>query len=100
MALKVYYREDVSSAVVGLLVVAIETFVANGAGNTEHLIGEMTLARGIACSFGLSWPGLIATVIGSLDPEVAGMIGQGGAVRVVCGQRAMGGGPGRALSEK
>jgi len=95
MSLDMYVKEDVARVLAGLVVVTIETCAANGASNTDHLEGAMTMARGVAFSFGLPWIELIAEVRRTLDPEAAALIAEG-QVSARCLQG--GPGPGRVLS--
>ena len=78
MAIEVYFREDVAHALAGALTVAAGTYAANGAGNADHLAGVLTLGRGLAVTFGLSWPAVIAEVRGALGAGAAGALLEGG----------------------
>ena len=48
------------------LSVTIETAIRNGAGNVEHTAGLLTLGKGFALNFGLSWPGIVGDVRAAL----------------------------------
>ena len=72
--LDVFFREDIAHVLTGLVVLAVATHVANGSGNTEHLDGALTMARGLARTFGLRWPTVVGDVPESLGSGYAGLL--------------------------
>lgn len=54
--LDVYFVSDIRQSIIAALVVAVETHVANGCANVEHLGGILTMAKGAALAFGIPWP--------------------------------------------
>lgn len=55
MSLDVYFVSDIRRSIVSNVVVAVETAIANGLGNADHLAGILTLAKGMAVNFGIPW---------------------------------------------
>ena len=69
MALSVWFQDDIRQAITGLLTATIETAIRNGAGNVEHTAGLLTMSKGMALSFGLSWPSIVAEVRAAMDVQ-------------------------------
>jgi len=82
MSLDLYQQTDIARVLAGLVVVAIETHIANGAANVDHIAGILTMGKAVAFSFGLPWPTLIAEIRDSLDPDVAHLVGIAGGAPV------------------
>lgn len=55
MSLNVYVVSDIRQAIISAVVVATESAAANGLANVEHLAGILTMAKGMACAFGIPW---------------------------------------------
>jgi len=83
MAVDVYLKSDIGQALAGALSVAVETTRANGTADLAHLAGCMTVTKGLALTFGVSWPGLLATVRGNVGAELATLLDQAAGVVVV-----------------
>ena len=74
MALQVCFREDIAHVLSGLVLATIETHLANGSSNAEHLDGALAMARGLAMAFGVRWPSVLGQVRGALGGDVSGLL--------------------------
>jgi hypothetical protein len=62
MALDVWFDSDIRQAIVGLAVMAIDTYISCGEGGHEHVQGVLVMARAMALSFGLDWPAMLGEI--------------------------------------
>ena len=81
MAIDILCKSELVGILTGLVVTAVETSGAGGHQNVEHLRGSVTMARSVALSCGLSWPGVVAGVRSAVGPvavldQVGQLVGQ------------------------
>lgn len=59
MALDIYINTDLERGLTATLIMAMATYAANGAANTEHASGILDHAQAQAALYGLSWPAIL-----------------------------------------
>lgn len=74
MALDVYYVADVRHAIVGALVIAIETAAASEQPNRAHVGGVVTMAKGTAALFGIPWPAIARDAQQALGGDLGNLL--------------------------
>jgi hypothetical protein len=84
MALKIFYQEDIESAVLAGMVLAIRTAAASGK-NVEYMRGIAAAFEFQALAFGLSWPAIVAEVRGELGAQF-GLLIEKKSQAVTCGR--------------
>ena len=73
MALNVWFSDDIKGAIVGGIVLAVESDQGR---TVEYLRGVLALARHQAAIFCLDWSSVIADVRGSLGDDLRGLLDQ------------------------
>jgi hypothetical protein len=76
MALEVYFKDDLRYHITGAVVLAVETSTAHGLTNVEHLGGILTMGKGLALSFGLSWGAILGDCQQALGDDLGGLLDQ------------------------
>ena len=74
MALDVYFVRDIRNALTAALIMAVETAVASGQPNTDHLGGAVTMARAMAANFGSPWAFVVSDARLSLGDGLGGLL--------------------------
>ena len=75
MALDIYFKDDLRQVLEGLLAATIETASVPGVANVDHIAGVLTMGKGMALSFGLSWSEILSSVRAAIDaPGAAALL--------------------------
>ena len=74
MSLDVYFVSDIRAALVAGVVLSVETALANGRTNDEHLAGILTMAKHQALTFSIPWTFVVNDARASLGSGCAGLL--------------------------
>ena len=74
MALDILLKEELTHVLVGLVVATVQTSVAGGHPNREHLDGALGMARSTALACGLGWPGIVENARQALGGDLAELL--------------------------
>ena len=69
MTLDLYAQDDLARGLKATVIMALATYAASGAGNTDHSSGILDHAQAQAALFGLDWPAIVASCRQSLTTD-------------------------------
>lgn len=74
MALRIYDQYDLKNGIAATVIMALATYAANGAANTEHACGILDHAHAQAALYGLSWAAIVQECKEGLDAGARGLL--------------------------